>query len=233
MHASLIVSLAIIGGTGSGSLDKPNSVAIDAAVRNLTPRVQTGTLLTTKGECLAVKVFTQSGTTHVAAVVMQDGKPVVFDSANGVGVRCLSLAAYLKFQGPGEVHVYTPVKMFSKTRAKKFEKYLDSQLGRPYAVKHHLNGGRAKGLHCAELITDTFINVGMLKANNPSRVTPASLIEGVTKGKLYRAGKKVTIAAPVPTPEKKSKTWYGRAWQVTRQTSQKAYSKSKILVLCE
>jgi hypothetical protein len=232
MYATCLVSLALIGGSGSGSLDDPNAVAIDAAVKNLTPRVQTGTLLTTKGDCLAVKVFSQSGTTHVATVVMQDGKPVVFDSANGVGVRCLSLRAYLKSQGTGDVHVYTPVKKFSTERAKKFEDYLDTQLGRPYAVKHHLTGNRVKGLHCAELMTDTLVHCRMLKVNNPARVTPASLIKGVTVGKLYSESRKVTIAA-LEVTEPPAKTWYGRAWQSTRQTSQKAYKKTKSLVLCD
>jgi hypothetical protein len=222
----------MIGGSGSGSLDGPNYASIDAAVKQLTALVETGTLLATRGDCLAVKVFTQSGITHVGVVVMLNGKPSVYESANGVGVRRLTLPDYLKSQGPGDVHVYSPVQSFSKTREKKFENYLRSQIGRPYAVKHHLTGNRSTGLHCAELITDAFMSCRMIKANNPSRVSPASLIAGLTQGKLYRTGQTVKIAARKDS-EAPSTTWYGRAWQVTRQVSHKAYSKTKSWVICD
>lgn len=232
MYSTCLVALALIGGSGSGSIDGQDYVSVDAVVQQLTPFVQTGTLLATRGDCLAVKVFTQSGTTHVAAVVMQDGEPVVYDSANGVGVRCSTLREYLKSQGPGDIHIYMPTKPFSESRAQKFENYLTSQVGRPYAVKHHLTGSRSTGLHCAELLTDTFMSCGMLKANNPSRVSPASLIEGLTKGNLYAAGQTVTVAAP-KNEETLSPTWYGRAWQVTRQASEFAYTKTKSWVICD
>jgi hypothetical protein len=232
MYSTCLVALALIGGSGSTSLDDRSYASIDAAVGQLTPMIQTGTVLATRGDCLAVKVFTQSGITHVAAVVMNNGKPSIYDSANGVGVRCVSLPAYLKSQGPGNVHVYNPMKPFTKTRSKKFENYLKSQLGRPYAVKHHLTGNRSKGLHCAELMTDAFMSCRMIKANNPSRVSPASLVAGMTRGKIYKTGQTVSIAAP-KVYETPSATWYGRAWQVTRQASSTAYNKTKSWVICE
>ena len=70
--------------------------------QQLADEVQTGTLLFSQGDCLAVKVFSRSEYTHVATVVVEDKQPMVYESTNGVGVRRIScgLKILLKFR-PG------------------------------------------------------------------------------------------------------------------------------------
>ncbi len=47
----------------------------------------TGTLIFSKGDCLAVRVYTQSGFTHVARVAERGGRAYVDDTTNGAGGR--------------------------------------------------------------------------------------------------------------------------------------------------
>ena len=60
---------ASAGNTAVGSLQEATSI--------LRPQVQTGTLLVSEGDCLAVQAYTQSPYTHVGAVVMRNGQPFV------------------------------------------------------------------------------------------------------------------------------------------------------------
>lgn len=176
------------------------AVPLDAAGDRLARGATTGTLLFSRGDCLAVKVFTASPYTHAAAIVVRPDGPVVYDSANGAGVRCLPLHEYLATQRPDVVHVLAPCAPLPPEKAEKFTAHLDSQLGRPYAVAHHVTGRRVEGLHCAEYLTDALMAAEMIRAERPSRVSPASLREGLLTGNLYATGPTVRIAAPDPPP---------------------------------
>lgn len=160
--------------------------ATEAAFPAIRSQVQTGTLLFSQGDCLAVKVFTCSQFTHVGVVVVEDGYPVVYDAMNGPGVRKSHLDDYLRFMVPSRVQVLNPVAEFSPADRVSMVRHLDSQLGRPYRVHHHATGKRCDGVHCAEYVTDALMAAHVLEAKEPPRVSPGSLYTGVVEGNLYQ-----------------------------------------------
>jgi hypothetical protein len=182
MHALIVAAVFTIGVPSTATYTSASSAAAD-----LDKRVQTGTLLVSKGDCVAIKVFTCSRYTHVGAVVRYKGKPYVYESANGHGARWQSLEDYLDSESPNTFYVLNPKRRFSPKRAKLFQKHLDSELGRRYAIKHHVTGTRSDGVHCSEYVTDAMIACRLLTAERPSRVTPASLAKGVLDSGLYEA----------------------------------------------
>ena len=84
MQALLLIAATLTGSPHVAVCDSPVGAATI-----LENHVQSGTLLFSEGDCLAVRIFTKSPYTHVATVVEQDGKFYVYDSMNGVGVRNL------------------------------------------------------------------------------------------------------------------------------------------------
>lgn len=228
---SFLLILALAGGSPSMAAENVEVPSFNAAAEQLRPTLKTGTLLVSQGDCLAVRVYTQSPFTHVAAIVVRNGRPFVYDSANGAGVRCQTLQNYLRSQSPDELHVFQPANSMSRAREKKFEKWLDGQLGRPYAVSHHLSGNRVEGIHCAEYVSEALFKCGVIKIKNPAKVSPASLVEGITLHDLYSHSETVRVVLPTPKPEAQN-SWYGRAWQSTKVCTASCYSKFTRCVLC-
>jgi hypothetical protein len=202
------------------------------AAAALTPALQTGTLLVTTGDCLAVRVYTQSPYTHVAAVVMRRGRPFVYESANGAGVRCQTLENYLASQGSDEIHVLQPQTPFSDKQAEQFETYLDAQLGRPYAIQHHVTGRRCRGLHCSEYVTDALMACQLIHANQPSRVSPASLREGLLRAKLYEQASTVRLEAAPRARPAPDDNWCLQLWHETKQCTTDCWTKTKRWFAC-
>jgi hypothetical protein len=175
---------------------------------------QTGSLIFSDGDCLAVKVFSKSRFTHVGAVVKENGRTMVYDSMNGSGVRQTELADYLRLQTPSEIQVLHPATSLTDDEVGVFVAHLKSQLGREYGIKHHLTGKRAKGVHCAEYCTDALLAANRIAVNEPPRVSPGSLYDGLTEHKLYVDGgrfelRESTSATPPPAEE----SWCGWAWR--------------------
>lgn len=198
MNSALI---ALILATAPAELpDNPQSQAICT----IQETAQTGSLIFSKGDCLAVRVYTNSPYTHVATIVRQpNGPSMVYDSMNGAGVRKLPLEEYLATQSPDEVQIFHPKRKFNTAEEEEFVDHLESQLGKPYSVKHHLTGKRCDGLHCAEYVTDALAEIDWLKVKNSPRVSPASLAAGITLHDVYFAGSKVEVPAilePIPEP---------------------------------
>ncbi|MFQ5731593.1 MAG: YiiX/YebB-like N1pC/P60 family cysteine hydrolase [Planctomycetaceae bacterium] len=177
----------------------------EAAASFLGPKVHTGTLLISNGDCVAVKVFTRSRYTHIATVVKENGTTWVYESANGKGVQRQRLADYLEAETPNILYVLNPKRPFSKKRAKIYRQYLDSQLGRPYAIQHYFTGKRAAGVHCSEYVTDALMRCRIIRAKQPSRVTPASLAVGVLQANLYAAECSLELTEAVERPEARNR----------------------------
>jgi len=217
-------------------LADPQMAAVQAApnvCEVVAAEVQTGSLLLSRGDCLAVRVYTKSSYTHVGAVVLRDGKPYVYDSMNGKGVRCLPLADYLEHQTPCELHLFHPCKAFSPQRVEKFEWYLESQRGRPYAFKHHVTGQRANGIHCSEYVTDALIACDVVRADQPARVSPASLVAGITRHDLYKTGSRFELAIAEPVSDRTQQSWCSRTWEDTKRCTSKCFSKLTALFCCK
>ncbi|SFH99248.1 YiiX/YebB-like N1pC/P60 family cysteine hydrolase [Planctomicrobium piriforme] len=195
--------------SAGGDQNLPSS---ESAAERIARECQTGSLLFSHGDCLAVKAFTGSRFTHVAAVVFIDQQPWVYDSMNGRGVRKMPLSEYLEVQAPDELTLYHPRRKFTAQEADEYQCALERQLGRPYAVSHFLSGRRCDGLHCAEYLTDALISIQWLQAENPVRVSPASLQEGIELHNIFVAGPTVIIShslEPIPEPG----YWCGERWQ--------------------
>ena len=208
-------------------------------IRNASPEViaelkqslQTGSLIFSQGDCLAVKIFSASSYTHVAGVVVKDGEVTVYDCMNGPGVRKTSLDEYLRLQTPAQIHVVHPATPFTTARATAYETHLNGQLGRKYAIKHHLTGQRCDGLHCAEYLTDALMSAELIRANNPPRVSPGSLLEGLEKANLYTDGGRFALKAAEP-PAPANLTWCQRTWHNTATCCSNTSTQLRRWVLC-
>lgn len=230
---SFLLALALAGTSPSGvSVENVEVTSLGAVAEELRPNLQTGTLLVSEGDCLAVRVYTQSPFTHVAAVVLRNGRPFVYDAANGVGVRCQTLENYLRTQSPDELHVFQPAGIMNAGRQKQFEAWLDDQLGRPYAVSHHLSGERGDGVHCAEYVSEALDKCGVINVENPAKVSPASLVKGITLHDLYSQSQTVRVVAPTVQTESAT-SWYGHVWQSTKICTASCFSKIRRCVFCQ
>jgi hypothetical protein len=196
---SCTLVMALLAGCG-GSEPATVYPSIAAAAEELADELTTGTLLFSEGDCLAVRVYTSSPFTHVSLVVRTDAGVQVYDSTSGIGVRKLPLAEYLAAQAPQVMHVHRPLHAVTADQSATLIAYLDSQLGRPYAIDHHLSGERCEGLHCAEYATDALMSIGVMQAERPAKVSPASLREGITRFAVYDAGHTVELPANMEPP---------------------------------
>ncbi len=224
----LLVTLALLGDPAAAPSPLPA-----ATVQEIAATVQTGSILASQGDCLAVRVYSLSSYTHVAGVVMQNGQPFVYDTVPGTGVRRLPLGDYLISQQPTQLQLLHPTKPFSEKQAAEFEKHLNGQLGRPYDVKHFATGRRCRGLHCSEYMTDGLIASQHLVAENPARVSPSELITSLTEHHIYTTGATHVLPEPPAPPVPESKTWYGRAWQGTKECSYDCWTQTKRWFCCK
>ena len=203
----------LLAGMLTGSPTEANG-AVTAELRS---SLQTGSLLFSQGDCLAIKVFSGSRYTHVGAVVIEHGRPVVFDSMNGPGVRKQSLDDYVRFLSPSDVHVLHPARPMTEVEANAFARHLEGQVGRAYRIKHYATGRRTDGLHCGEYMTDALIAAGWFVANEPSRVSPGSLWQGVMQSGRYVEGGRFELAEPATPVPFASETWCQRSWRETKE----------------
>ncbi|MFN0052543.1 MAG: YiiX/YebB-like N1pC/P60 family cysteine hydrolase [Planctomycetales bacterium] len=202
------------------------------AAESLAADLPTGSLIFSKGDCLAVKVLSASPYTHVGTVVQRGGRHEVYDSTGGTGVRKLSLSAYLASQGDADLYVFTPDKPWTREQRERFERHLESQLGRPYAITHHFSGERCEGLHCAEYATDALIAGNVLQARKPPRVSPASLRQGIEQSELYRQRATVHLTPEAPSPPADAGRC-GRWWFSTKECTRTCYRKLKGWFCCK
>ncbi len=215
MNPFLLAAVLIVAPAADQPATPTAVASMDELAGTLASELQTGTLLFSQGDCLAVKVFTRSSYTHVAGVVMKEGRPFVYDSQNGAGVRCLPLADWLEAQRPETIHVHQPKEAFAGERSDLFVAALDHEVGRPYAVKHHLTGKRCEGLHCAEFMTDALMAAKLIHANEPPRVSPASLRQGLLNTSLYEPTRTLQLVEPSP-PTEKGDGWCSQLWIDTK-----------------
>ncbi|QDT27396.1 YiiX/YebB-like N1pC/P60 family cysteine hydrolase [Gimesia panareensis] len=209
-----------------------NFTTFDQLADSLSSRVQTGTLLFSKGDCLAVRIFTQSPYTHVAMIVMRNGEPVVYDSMNGTGARCLTLKNYLNTQRPATIHVFQPRSVFSEDMTEEYERLLDQKLGTPYSIKHHLTGKRTNGIHCAEYAIDALSACDLMQAKSPPKVSPASLVKGIVQARRYVPAITFELEKP-PAVAEKPRNWCHQLWIDTKNCTSACCVKLRGWVLCQ
>lgn len=230
MHALLLSTLLVTA--GGPAVEIPGYTAPQEAAEAVRAELETGSLLFSNGDCLPIKMFSAGPYTHVGAVVVREDGPWVYDAQNNTGVRKLTLEQYFSAQNPDEVHVYHPVRPFSAEEAGAFECYLESRLGVPYAVGHHLTGNRSDdGIHCAEYMTDALMAVNRIHAESPPRVSPTSLARGIRQDDVYSAGSRFQLlpeVRPAPVPD----TWCARMWSETKSCMARSCSQLSAWFLC-
>ncbi|MEW4490858.1 YiiX/YebB-like N1pC/P60 family cysteine hydrolase [Thalassoglobus sp. JC818] len=205
--AAFVLATASLGGANTTFADEKAtpSVMVDAnVVADIVDSCENGSLLFSQGDCLAVRCYTNSPYTHVGIVIEEGDQKIAYDSMNGVGVRKMSLEDYLTTQAPDTVHVFHPIRKLTASEAAELKGHLESQLGRPYSVKHHITGKRNAGLHCSEYVTDALVSIDWLKVSNPPRVSPASLAEGIELNAIYLVGPVYEVPGeiePIPEPD--------------------------------
>ena len=224
----LLLTLALLGDPATGPSPLPAATAQEIAAS-----LQTGSILASKGDCLAVRAYSLSSYTHVATVVMQNGQPMVYDTVPGTGVRRLPLSDYLISQQPTDIQLLHPTKPFSPTQATAFEKHLQAQIGRPYDVKHFATGRRCNGLHCSEYLTDALIASQHLTSTNPARVSPSDLVTSLTDHQVYQTGTTHNLPEPPAPPAPVSTTWYGQAWQGTKSCTYDCWVQTRRWFCCK
>lgn len=210
---SWIVLAALVIGTPESAVAE---VAPQEALERISEDARTGSLLVSRGDCLAVKIYSASPYTHVAAVVVKDDGIFVYDAMGAAGVRKQLLCEYLAGLGDARVHPFHPRASLSEKQTRCFEAHLESQLGRPYAIKHHLTGKRAEGLHCAEYVTDALDAAELMHAAEPARVSPASLVRGILEAELYRQSPSLQLVCKAPA-QTESRGWCGWLWFETKE----------------
>jgi hypothetical protein len=226
MHALVLVAALV---AAPQALVCPSSTV---AAEQIAEDAQTGTLIFSQGDCLAVRTFTRSPYTHVAAVVVEDRDCYVYDSMNGVGVRRQTLKNYCRCERSSTLYVYHPRTRFTETRADRFTEHLNSELGREYGVAHHLTGQRAKGIHCSEYVTDALCACRLMKAERPPKVSPASLREGIVESHLYTAALIVDVKPPQPKAPKDANRCE-RLWFDTKQCTARFFGQVKSWCFCK
>ena len=107
----------------------------------------------------------------------------------------------------------------------------ESELGRPYAIKHHLTGKRSTGLHCSEYVTDALQSMQLIKAKRPPKVSPASLVEGILKSELYQAPHMSQVAETRP-PVATGDDWCEQLWIDTKVCTSRCCIKLRRWFLC-
>ena len=227
MEVMLLIAVLACGPKGD-----PNAAPVaPEIVAEVRANLQTGSLIFSQGDCLAVKVFSQSHYTHVGGVVVNGQEVTVFDSMSGVGVRKSSLEDYLRWQTPCDIRVVHPSIALTPDQATAFEQHLQAQVGRGYAISHHLTGQRAEGLHCSEYMTDALMAAHVIHASQPSRVSPGSLMQGLEQGHLCTTGVCMTLkAAETPVPE--NLNWCQRAWHSTTRCCSRCGNQVQRWFLC-
>ena len=209
MHQFLLAVVLASGHPGDLHTD---AAALAAAI---TPELQTGSLLFSKGDCLAIKMSAGGPYTHVAAVIVQDDGPMVYDSMNGVGVRKLPLGAYLATQAPDEIDLLQPAREFTPQEALVFSAALEQRVGAPYSVMHYLIGRRASaGVHCSEYVTDALESIERLDVERPPRVSPSHLHEELVEGGGYTRASSVHF--PLHPEPVDADGWWDQLWLDTR-----------------
>jgi|SRR5579872_1294046 len=228
MLQSMILAVVLVA---APTMDVETATSRQAHAR-LERELKTGSLIVSRGDCLAVKMYSASAYTHVASVVVHDDEVFVYDATGGAGVRKQSLVDYLAGQDDNVLYPFHLTEPLAPEKAKKFEDHLESQLGRPYAIAHHLTGKRADGLHCSEYATDALIAASLLRAKQPSRVSPATLVAGILKDDLYR---QATTLQLVPEPPRRpdSDSWCSQIWFDTKHCTRACYLQLRAWFCCK
>jgi len=229
MFSSMFIVMSLAG----CPLEPVADATVNDAITIISREAETGTLLFSKGDCLAVRIFTKSPFTHVATIVREEDQITVYDSMNGVGVRKQSLRDYLKNRGGDVLHIYHPSQAFDVQKSNKFKQHLEQKIGTPYAVRHHLSGKRGQGVHCAEYMTDALQACNILKAKNPANVSPGSLFRGVTMYNIYQTGQIIALTSAAPAEDEKGNNRCHQWWIDTKVCTWKCCHKLKGWFFCK
>lgn len=233
--AAFVLSMVLLSGFDTSRLSASEiteNLTVPQVESQLKTELQDGSLIMHQGDCLAVKVFTASPFTHVGMAIHDDEVGwLIYDSANGSGVRKSALTEYLHECAPNCITVLHPNQRYEAEQLAILRLALEEQIGRPYGIRHHVTGSRAKGVHCAEYMTDTLIAVDLITAEKPSRVSPKSLRQGLLESDLYAESSEIELIEDV-IPLLPAETWCGQMWQDTKSCVSGCYTSCRRSIFC-
>ncbi len=206
---SIIMTTAMLLGVGGA-----------AEARTKVPEVSTGSILVLHNSNKIVKLSTDSTITHVAMVIVETGKPYVYE-ATPAKVRRLELKKYYKEisvlnrdrSEPMRVEICGPRRSFTDGERERMVAYLQAQLGRRYSIRGYVRKTPGDGIHCASLVGNAVTQSGVCRVVNPDRQSPAALMIGLRL--LYKPGSDVNIPTAAQKPSM-CERWSG-AWSGFRQ----------------
>lgn len=211
---------------------EPQNLEFGKAVEAVQAELRPGSLIFSRGDCLAVKVFTISPYTHVGTALDRDGHFEVYDSNPGAGTRKLPLPEFVAAQGDAPLYIFQPVRPWSDEERKRITAHLEQEVGRPYAIMHHVTGNPCEGLHCAEYATQALMAGDLLTAQRPARVSPASLREGILRDDLYHHVATIQVRPERPRPPEGA-GWCGRMWFSTKECTGSCYRQMRGWFCCK
>lgn len=189
-----------------------NGLILTVAIVAATPSISEGTILYLENSNDVVEFYTGSEKTHVAIVFSDSQHQWVYEAAPGK-VRRVTLKAYLKnisklnLSRSEKIRVFlqAPNRDYSPREVYEMRRYLDRQLGRRYTIKSFLQGGKSKGLHCAQLVAEGLNRSDRFSLGKSSSLSPAQLLRATKKE--YGSTKRIRLkSSPSQLP------WCTRTW---------------------
>lgn len=172
-----------------------------------------GALLFLENSNRIVEYVTGDDISHVAIVMRENGRPLVYE-ATPAEVRRVELSQYydeisqLNYRKREKVRVWvlSPQRVYEQSELDTMKEYLDSQLGRRYSVKNFVRGRPGDGIHCSELVANTLSRGGVVQLEKPYSISPGALYARV----------KAFHDEPVPVVIEEVKpegSWCARCWK--------------------
>jgi hypothetical protein len=164
-----------------------------------------GSLVFLENSNYFVERYTEASIGHVAVVIREGGKPLVYEATPG-RVRKVAWADYLADLGQLnhdrsrsgskliEGWVLSPRSPYASSDLSRMRRYLESQLSRRYSILGYLRGQQSDGIHCAELAAHTISFGGRFDIADCYSQTPASLM--ALAQSQHQAKTRLTIPQP-------------------------------------
>ncbi len=193
-----------------------------------------GSLVFLENSNYFVERYTEAPIGHVAVVIRDSGKPMVYEATPG-RVRKVAWDDYLLELGKLNQDrswrskkliagwVLAPKTPYSTGEISHMRRYLESQMSRRYSVLGYLRGQQSDGVHCAELASQTISFGGRFDIDNCYKQTPASLMA------LAEPQHVAKTALTIPEPAE-AESWCSAAcrrwtnsWMVARWSFREAW----------
>jgi hypothetical protein len=171
------------------------------------PAPADGSLVFLENSNYFVERYTEASIGHVAVVIRDGGRPLVYEATPG-RVRKVTWDDYLlelgklnqdrSWRGKKLIAgwVLAPKTPYSSSEISHMRRYLESQIARRYSILGYLRGQQSDGVHCAELASHTISFGGRFDIDDCYKQTPSSVMA------LAQSQHRPKTALTIPEPAK-------------------------------